>query len=144
MIISVIHHQFLSLAIQVRILRTPNTTILFINIPNEYEILYKKMSSIDHHHFCSRFWLFLSVVWSLTDSFSSMSDFQLKRKKLVTQLSLTDVEFHSHSIETTKLMALYYCKEIDKFPFIIRITNMEIKDLRHMHAINLLIFVVWF
>ena len=43
--------------------------------------------------------------------FSSMLDFQLKRKKkkkLVSQLSLTDVEFQSHNFEITKWIALYY------------------------------------
>ena len=35
------------------------------------------------------------------DPFSSMSDFQLKRKKkLVSQLSSTDVEFQSYTFET--------------------------------------------
>ena len=36
-----------------------------------------------------------------------MSDFQLKRKKLISQLSLTDVEFQSHTFATTKWIALY-------------------------------------
>ena len=35
-----------------------------------------------------------------------MSDFQLKRKELVSQLSLTDVEFQAHIFETTKCIAL--------------------------------------
>ena len=36
-----------------------------------------------------------------------MSDFQLKRKKLISQLSSIDVEFQSHTFETTILIALY-------------------------------------
>ena len=36
-----------------------------------------------------------------------MSGFQLKRKKLVSQPSLIDVEFQSHTFETTKWINLY-------------------------------------
>ena len=37
-----------------------------------------------------------------------MSDLQLKRKKLVSQFSLADVEFQSHTFKTTKFIAPYY------------------------------------
>ena len=40
-----------------------------------------------------------------------MLDFQLKRKKLVSQFSLTVVEFQSHTFETTKCIAPYKCKQ---------------------------------
>ena len=47
-------------------------------------------------------------MWQLNDPFSSISDFQLKRKKkLVSQLSLRNVEVQSHTFQTTKWIALY-------------------------------------
>ena len=44
---------------------------------------------------------------NLSDLFSIMSDFQLKRKKLVSQLNLTAVEFQFHTFGTTKWINLY-------------------------------------
>ena len=39
---------------------------------------------------------------------SGLSDFQLKGNELVSQFSLTNVEFQSHTFETTKWVALYF------------------------------------
>ena len=59
------------------------------------------------YHFYSRFWSVLCVVCYLRDLFSSITDFQLKRKNGFHNLVWQNVEFQPHTFETTKWIAFY-------------------------------------
>ena len=79
-------------------------------------------------------------MWELSDPFLSISDFQLKRKKLFSQLNLTDIEFQSHNFETTKWIALYILFTL--FMFIYNKTQyLSLNSVACMVTVSLLFFL---